>query len=260
MTQTPETTSLVRWSAPSDDRAAIVCIPWAGAGAAPFRSWGEALEDDAVIYGARLPGREIRLAEPHKRTVSAIVDELSSDVGRLPHERIALFGHCSGALIAFELAHALRSTRTCDPTHLLVASQLPPRMVAATDARDLEIEERMIRRDLVETFAADPELLDLMLASVAADMHAVATYRYEAAERLSLPITVFVGSEDEYMRVADAAGWRDETAGPVTFREVAGADHLFRATAWHTLAEAVRSALAPDDGSATRGRETRSTS
>ena len=236
-----------------------MCIPWAGAGAAPFRRWAAALGDDAVIYGARLPGRESRLAEPHKRTVTAIVEELSADVGRLPHERVALFGHCSGALIAFELARALRSEGTRDVSHLLVASQLPPRLVTATDSRELEIEERIIRQDVVGTFAAEPELLELMLASVAADMHAVATYDYEAAEPLSMPIAVFVGAEDEHIRVADVGGWGDETAGPVTVREVAGADHLFRDSAWPTLAEAVRSALVPD-GSATRGPETRSTS
>lgn len=116
----------------------------------------------------------------------------------------------------------------------------------------------MIRRDIVATFAAEPELLELMLASVAADMQAVTTYEYEAADVLSLRITVFVGSEDEYLRAAATAGWRDVTAGPVTVDEVAGADHLFRGPAWQMLAEAVHSALALDE--ATFARETRSTS
>lgn len=236
------TTSLVGWSEPSTSLPALVCIPWAGAGAAPFRSWAEAFEGHADVYAARLPGRESRLLEPPPASLSAMVDDVARVVGALPHPRLALFGHCSGAVIAFELARRL-GTRTSSVIHLLVASQLPPPRVAETDVAELEAEERMIRREVEETFAAEPELCELMLACLVADIRAVATYRYEAGELLDVPISVFVGSNDDDVRVADAEGWRAETSAPVRVHELEGAGHLFRGDAWSELALAVRSEL-----------------
>jgi surfactin synthase thioesterase subunit len=237
--------SLVRWSEASDELPALVCIPWAGAGAAPFRSWSRALEGHSVIYAARFRGRESRLTERPQASVVAMIDELTDVLLSLPHARVALFGHCSGAVIAFELARRL-GTQTSRIAHLLVASQLPPRRVAEADPRELKAEEIVIRREVESTFAPEPELRDLILDAVVADMQAIVAYRYEPGVPLNVPITIFVGSNDEHIRLPDVEGWKDETLARIRVREIEGANHLFRGEAWHSLARASRSALDDD--------------
>jgi surfactin synthase thioesterase subunit len=248
------TLSLVDWSSGlGRARLALVCIPWAGGGAAPFRFWGEAFGDDVAVYGVRLPGRESRHTEAPMRSLDAIVADLVGELASLPHERVAFFGHCSGALIAFELTRALRTAPTKDVTHLFAASQLPPRAVAALPADVLRRNEQVVVSNLGAML--DPELLEVLEAIVAADMEAVAAYSYEAAPILHVPITVFVGSEDLSMRAVDVVGWGDETSGDLEVHEVAGADHLFSRGAWQALAQEIRVRLAEAEitGSPRRG-------
>jgi len=194
------------------------------------------------VYGVRLPGRESRHTEPPRRSLDAIVADLAREVASLPHQHVAFFGHCSGALIAFELTRAVRAGPTRDVTHLFAASQLPPRAVAALPLHVLERNEQVVTSNLGTML--DPELLEVLEAIVAADMEAVAAYSYEAAPVLHVPITVFVGSEDLSMRAVDVVGWGDETSGDLEVHEVAGADHLFSRGAWQTLAREIRARLA----------------
>lgn len=194
------------------------------------------------MYGVRLPGRESRHTEAPKRSLDAIVADLAPEIASLPHENVVFFGHCSGALIAFELTRALRAASTKEVTHLFAASQLPPRAVANLPADVHRRNEQLVTAKLGDML--DPELVEVLETIVAVDMEAVAAYSYEPAPVLSIPITVFVGSEDPSMRAADVGGWGGETSSDLEVHEVAGADHLFSGEAWQTLAREIRARLA----------------
>ena len=49
--------NLICWNERSRADRALVCIPWAGAGAAPFRRWVPVLGNATRIYGVRFAGR-----------------------------------------------------------------------------------------------------------------------------------------------------------------------------------------------------------
>ena len=74
-------------------------------------------------------------------------------------------------------------------------------------------------------------------------MRLVADYVYAPGAPLEVPLTVLYGASDDLLSGADVDGWRHETTGPSTFREIAGADHLFGGAAWLDLAEAIRTVL-----------------
>ncbi|MGW8363912.1 thioesterase II family protein [Streptomyces wedmorensis] len=232
--------ALIPWSTEIRNETALVCIPWAGAGATPFRAWGPVVGDAADVYGVRLAGRESRQTEPPGTVLADTVAELVREVTALGVPRVALFGHCSGALLAFELAHALRrSAGAPEVGHLLVASQLPPRAYAEAPVRSDDDLTRFVPEDL----RSEPELLELLLPILAADMRLVSDYDHSASAPLDTRLTVVYGAEDEHLDRAAVDGWRAETTGAAELREVAGADHLFGGAAWPALAGCVRDAL-----------------
>jgi surfactin synthase thioesterase subunit len=230
--------SLVSWGAPAAGGRAIVCFPWAGAGAAPFRSWGAVLGDVATVHAVRLPGRENRRTDPPAATVAEVVGEVAAELTGLGVPRVALFGQCSGAILAFELARALAGSRAdVEVTHLLVASQLAPPDFAGTDlgAQDL-------LQYVPAGFREEPDFVDLLLPAIAADIALVSGYEYRPAA-LTMPVTVLYGADDPLVSRGRVDAWRHETTGPATFREIPGGDHLLSGAAWRTLAESVRAAL-----------------
>lgn len=223
---------LVAWASGPPGGPAVVCVPWAGAGAALFRTWAPAFADDITLYAARLPGRENRSGEPPLTDLSRIVDDLERDVSKLGHSQVALFGHCSGAVVSFELARALGA----GAAQLSVASQLPPKDAARIADGELSSREGLAARYLGTELLGDPDIVEMLVPVLEADMRAVSDYRYRAGGLADVPITVFRGSGDAEVAPADVDGWRAETSGPVRFCEVPGADHLFSGPAWQELA------------------------
>ncbi len=232
--------SLVCWGAPATSSLALVCIPWAGAGAAPFRAWSPVLGDTATVYGLRLPGRESRRDERPAQTAAEVVGEVVAELADRCVTRVALFGQCFGAVLAFELAKALsHDGHGIEVSHLVVASQLPPPRFVEVDPEA----ERELLQYVPAHFRDEPDFVELLLPVIAADIGLVSRYVYRPTVALATPITVVYGAQDEQLSRARLDAWRRETTGPTTFREVAEGDHLFEGDAWLRLAEVVHAAL-----------------
>ncbi|MFE6101520.1 thioesterase II family protein [Streptomyces laurentii] len=215
------------------DNPALVCVPWAGAGAAPFRVWASVFGTAATVYGVRLPGRESRLDEPLLEDVDSLVKSVVAGVESLGDRPIVLFGHCSGALLAHEAARALGRR----VTRLVVASQLPPAEAARTAADELD-SESLAERYLDEGVAHDSEMRAVALRILESDIRAVSGYQFTPG-LLDIPITVFRGMDDREVRSVDLAGWISASTIPSEICEVANADHMFSGTAWVNLAELI---------------------
>ncbi|MFB8139383.1 thioesterase II family protein [Streptomyces parvus] len=240
-----QSSKLVPWGAgkttPTRNSTALVCIPWAGAGATPFRPWGPVIDDVADVYGVRLAGRESRQTEPLPASLDEVVDELVAELVALDVPRVALFGQCSGALLAYRTAQRLRlSDDGPGLAHLLVASQLPPRVLAD----DGDESEDDLTRYVPEHLREEPELLEVLLPILAADMKLVSDYVHTPDAPLDVPLTVLHGACDDLLTRSEIDGWRHETTGRSTFHEIAGAGHLFGGASWLELAGAIRTALA----------------
>jgi medium-chain acyl-[acyl-carrier-protein] hydrolase len=229
---------LVRFSAERKDNSrALICIPQGGSGANAFRSWGKTLRDVATVWAVCLPGREHRLAETPLSSIEAMAESLVSPVLDLPAADLTLFGHCSGALIAYELAHRLAadSDRGGQPrrVRLVVSSQLSPMAssvaVAAAAAAaaatagpqatgGYSIPELVHR--LRELGGTPPEVLDsaefmeLLAPMIRADFQASDGYRWpDGREPLDLPVVALGGESDSLITRTGLVGWRDVTTG-----------------------------------------------
>src|SRR5690348_3673960 len=115
----------------------LFAFPHAGAASPVFNDLREALRHDGVsLSAAVLPGHGRRLREAPHRTMKALL----ADVAAMAHaDRYAAFqgdyallGHCSGALVAYEVAKLLVGAPCRNPRLLVVCGCLGPRLVFDT--------------------------------------------------------------------------------------------------------------------------------
>ncbi|MFD5184516.1 thioesterase II family protein [Streptomyces sp. NPDC058372] len=212
-------------------RAALVCVPFAGAGPSFFHPWRALSGGRWRVVPVELPGRERRILETPYRNVSEAaedcVDDVVTDLGR--SERVVLFGHSLGAVLAYELAHLLRARDV--PVERLVVSGSPgPWTQRERRATGLPEEEFLAR---VEEFAGfrhealdHPEMRELILPTLRADCEMHENYVPSSDELLSVPVCSLRGSSDGLVEAGQAQEWQKATTGEFSYAEFPG-DHMY---------------------------------
>jgi medium-chain acyl-[acyl-carrier-protein] hydrolase len=230
----------------------LFLLPFAGAGASAFRAWPAALPPDIEIYALQPPGRENRIAEPPVGSLLDLVRALADDISDLVLEPFAFFGHSMGALVAFELSRELRRRGQNEPVHLVVsgfrAPHLPPRqppLHRLTDDRLID-ELRGLGGTPPEIFD-QPDLLDLVLPTLRADLAVSETYHYRSEPPLSCRISAWGGRQDPYLNETELHSWSATTSGPFTVQRFNGG-HMYIVTADAALARRLSEILAETPG------------
>ncbi|XVV00260.1 thioesterase II family protein [Actinosynnema sp. CA-248983] len=220
----------LRYFGPTTGRVRLVCFHYAGGTASMFRDWPARLPADVSVVAVQLPGRDTRLDEaPHDRMgplVAELVDVLSP-VLDLP---FAFYGHSMGARVSLYLAHALRALGGPDPVAMFVASSAAPASMTRVRGWD-ESDDGLVQylRDLGGTppiVFERPDLLELFLPALRADLTVVATAGAPPRPALTVPLHVFSGADDHEASPERMAAWREETTGPFVHEVVSGG-HFF---------------------------------
>lgn len=213
-------------------RRRLFCMPYAGAGVAPYRLWSRSLPDDIEVLALQLPGREARMREAPLRSIAAMVDEVRPAVEALSDLPYAIFGHSMGALVAFELAADLERRDTRPPSHLFVSARRSPEEPEPRppihELPELEFLDEMQARygAVPDAIRAERELLDLLLPVVRADIGAVETYVMSPGTVVTCPVDVYGGVHDTHPFPAQLPRWERVAGRPVRVRLFEG-DHFF---------------------------------
>ena len=97
----------------------LLAVPWAGAGASAYAGWAAHLGPEVELWAVRPPGREGRTeaeAEEAGADLRALAAAAAAALAPLPAEKpYALFGHGTGAWVAFALLRALVATGAPPP-------------------------------------------------------------------------------------------------------------------------------------------------
>lgn len=230
-------------------RIRLFCFPYSGAGASIFVSWAGALPPGIELCAVQLPGRETRLAEPPERHLDTLVERILPALGPYLEGPFAFFGHSMGALLAFELARALRRSGGPLPA-LLVASghrapHLPDPHPPAHALPEPELLDELRRLNGTPPEVLEhPELRAILLPILRADFAVCETYAYRAEPPLACPITAFGGLEDGDVTRDELAAWREQTTAGFSLRMFPG-DHFFCNTARPLVLHALARELAP---------------
>ncbi|MEI8396700.1 MAG: alpha/beta fold hydrolase, partial [Rhodospirillaceae bacterium] len=213
-------------------RLRLICLPYAGAGAAAWREWpaAVAVEDQLEVVAIRLPGRENRINEPCATEVAAVIPGMVTALRPLLDLPFVIFGHSLGAFIAHDLTHALADLG-CLP-NLLVISGAPPPHLPRKSSSVHNLPEKEFRECLCRLGGTPPEvltchsLMDLLAPVLRADFRMADTYRRHPAAPLPCPVLAFSGSNDPLAPPSTVAGWHALAGAGFTHRTLSG-DHFF---------------------------------
>lgn len=228
-------------------RTKLLCFPFAGGGASTYAPWVRLPPADVTVLPVQLPGREHRIAERPFDSMVPLLDALMETLIAPLEGDLALFGHSMGALIAAELAQ--RMTQAGRPPVRLFASGFPPpnypragRMLH-TLPRDAMLSDLAKLNGLRPEVLAHPELVELILPILYADLRLEELHDPLAAAPLPCPITVFAGDDDLLTRGGAIPAWREATRRECAIHRFAG-DHFFLLTRLSQVLELVAADLA----------------
>jgi surfactin synthase thioesterase subunit/NAD(P)-dependent dehydrogenase (short-subunit alcohol dehydrogenase family) len=223
-------------------RTRLFCFPFAGGGAATYRSWADALHPAIEVVAIDPPGRARRIHEAPVHTYAEFLEALVPAMLPWLDKPCAFFGHCLGGLSVFETARTLLREPGLPLKHIFVSGSRPPHRIAREGlfeeqlfAHILQLDQfdpflpihaqpddvfaAVIRRfniGATEDFLANPELRHLLLPAIRADFAMASRYRFTPETPWHVPITCFMGLDDPYVTHEDAVAWSRYTR--VAFR------------------------------------------
>jgi surfactin synthase thioesterase subunit len=215
----------------TDASRALIAFHHAGGDALLFRRWRVLLPPDLLLAPVQLPGRGRRFGEALLRDPHAIAAMIARELTIAAPPALFLFGFSMGALLAYELARLLELQGGPHPTALIVAAappaHRPPKHPLLSSLPDQAFSAYI--RSLGGTpdnAFTDPEVSQIFLPILRADVSLLENYDRTRASVLSIPIHALAGEADQNVSAEDVVGWRELTARSFTVKTLPG-DHFF---------------------------------
>jgi surfactin synthase thioesterase subunit len=226
----------------------LFCFPHAGGDARSFAALGRDLPDDIELWAVRLPGRGAKLRDPQPADLDELVTWIATAMLPLTTGRYAVLGQSMGAVLAFEVGCALSARnplaaavvaalpaphlwhlpleyadRTAELALLRRTGELGLADVVPGSGGDAEPVRRMIDGLVLGALGtmddggadvlAHPELRELALAAIRADLSLCFAYRHRPGSRLASPLYAVGGADDPTLTRDQLAGWSSYTSG-----------------------------------------------
>jgi len=210
----------------------LLCLPYSGASAMVYSRWRPKLPQWLQLKPVELPGRGARFDEPLQTDMRALAMQLARELQPTLKTPYALFGHSLGALLACEMAHALRALGCPEPVALFASGTAAPTQradydrgfaIAKTDAE--LIEQLRTLNGTSEEVLANDELMSLTLPILRADFLLCGKFEPQQRPLLNCPVHVLGGKTDR-ATTEQLIGWSKETSGSFSVDMLAGG-HFF---------------------------------
>ena len=204
--------------------SALVLLHHAAGSADSFRPFLRYLPADWTILAAQLPAR---VGVPREAGVGSLVDAVQALAVRLVEAvagPFAVFGHCLGAIVGYELSHEL--LRHGRPPVWLGVSGSPAPHAAVQNLRRLVPEwSRSGLLALARSLGGMPEhiwqnevLAERILRTFHADLRLLADHRSTVQAPLPVPLSVFGGAADPFVNGSGLRAWAGVSSAPATVR------------------------------------------
>ncbi len=220
------------------DKLCVFCFPYAGIGRHLFGDL-ESIRNCQFI-SVDWPGKGAFALEPPCYDMPSLIDSLLMQLSQYRDRPIAMFGHCLGGLVAFELACAWVDYFGIQPSHLFVSGCLSPTQFNVVDpishlAPADFLTALALRRASIASKQQD--VSSILLASIRADFKLYEEYQYTQKKQVHCPINVFYG-ENEHLDKAGLQAWDEVTTQAVNYHIYPG-DHYFIHHAMHEVGQTI---------------------
>ena len=208
---------IIRAEQRPDAKLRLFCFPHAGAGATVFRQWSSLLPESIEVCAIQMAGRESRFCDPLQFDISSFIEELSEDLPDYLDRPYAIYGHCLGAIVGFELIRYWQEEGLQLPEHLFVSSRFAPQLIDLNTSfyqlPDDEFIQLVQQRynALPHEILEEPEMLAVVLPILKADFTMEETYQYVPAPPLNCPITALGGAQDTIVSQTSLEAWQQQT-------------------------------------------------
>jgi len=209
----------------------LFLFPYAGGGPASFGKWPAGLPDTIETWIVHYPGRGSRYNETPLNRIASLSQKLSQAIGPLLDRPFTFFGHSMGALIAFELAKLLQRQSLPQPRILFIsacgAPSDPAPLPLLHTLPDPQFIQALKKLNGIPSEVMNvPELIELLLPALRADIEAVESYVYTSDMPLTSPIFAFGGLDDPRVSRERLEGWASHTGSGFKSRYFPGG-HFF---------------------------------
>jgi len=178
------------------------------------------------------PGRGVRVKEELITEIESLVDDLFFIIQEeiTSFDNYIIYGHSMGALIGFLVCKKIEIFNLKRPDKLIVSGKKAPiflrdKLFSNLPNKDFWNEVSKLG-GIPEELSNHPELLEYFIPILKADFKCVENYQYDKnAPKLTIPIDVFYGSDEEITK-AEAEAWQEETTANVNVTELTG-NHFF---------------------------------
>ncbi len=210
---------LVALSQPRVCNTTLICFPYAGGGASVYRKWVPFFDRSKQILAVQYPGRETRFNEPLIRHHADLVEPVAQAIiEQCVGQKIALFGHSMGAILAYEVARRLQKLNV--PAHLLIVSGRSAPGSPSKRARIGHLADHEFVTQLAQykgTPAAvleNAELLELLVPMLKCDFLLAEQYVPDQHQtKVNLPIWALGSHQDPWIDKPSIELWHATTNG-----------------------------------------------
>jgi surfactin synthase thioesterase subunit len=187
----------------------LFCFPYGGVGASMFAEWPPHI-GHAEVCPIQFPGRENRISEGYFGSYQQLATDLCEALRPWLTAPFGFFGHCSGALVAFETVLRLQELELPSPELLVASGQVAPHDCPFD--RLLDLDDDGLRAELLDVIrsrgvSAHPALVDVALRVLRDDLDAARQYHRSVPIKIDCPITAVHWDRDVEIDRGQLDGW-----------------------------------------------------
>lgn len=194
-------------------RINLICFPYSGGSASYYAPWKNSYPEEINILPVAYPMRELRMNEDMPGSLTELAESFAEDNEELFDAPFAFFGHCTGALVAYETAKYIQKNFRRSPSAFFASSSASPSCIMfegkITDASDDVMLEHLVNDGIINAeFAKQDVCRNYVLPILRKDLQLHEEYRCDAPELLKCRIIAAYGTRDKLLNDADAADWK----------------------------------------------------
>lgn len=211
----------------------LLCFPYAGGSASIFLNWKKLVSSEIAVFPVQYPFREARRSEKMPESVQLLAQNfVDENIDMLSSKEFAIFAHCAGATIAYEVIIYAKQKYNIEPKFFIASGAEPPeysldQFAYLENASDNEFLLYLIDNHFVkEDVLSNTGFLTYYIPIIREDFKLLFKYAKSDTVKLPCPLYVFVGSNDLVINKGRLDSWNNYCDVKLSFQEYEG-DHYY---------------------------------